>query len=139
MTAKQYLMQVQAYEYKIKLKIDQIIEERSKAEKCSAVLSERVQTSICGDSLSSIIAKIYDYEKELNILIDKQIDIKRNIISKLDLMMDDRYIEILDRKYLKGHNLIKIAYEMGYSYAQVKRFHGRALQKFGDLLKDEPQ
>lgn len=31
MTAKQYLMQVQAYEYKIKLKIDQIIEERSKA------------------------------------------------------------------------------------------------------------
>lgn len=134
MTPKKYLEQVYTLGVKINLKKDQIIEERGKAESCTAALSERVQTSPCGDSLSNIITRICEFEKEMDILIDKQIDLKKDIIDKLDQMTNPDHIKILEMKYLKAMNLVQIAAEMNYSYRQVKRKHGWALEEFKQFM-----
>lgn len=134
MKPKKYLEQVQELEVKINLKKDQIIEVRAKAESCTSVLSERVQTSPCGDSLPNIVSKICEFEIEMNRLIDEQIDLKLEIISKLDKMSNKDHIRILEMKYLKGMNLVKIASEMNYSYRQVKRKHGWALEEFKQYI-----
>ncbi len=134
MTPKKYLEQVQVLEVKINLKKDQILEERTKAESCTAVLSERVQTSPCGDSLPKIINKICEFENDMDKLIDEQIDLKREIISKFDKMSNSDHIQILEMKYLKGNNLVEIAAEMGYSYSQIKRKHGWALEEFKQFI-----
>ncbi|SEN92027.1 hypothetical protein SAMN05216454_13010 [Peptostreptococcus russellii] len=67
-------------------------------------------------------------------LIDEQIDLKREIISKFDKMSNSDHIQILEMKYLKGNNLVEIAAEMGYSYSQIKRKHGWALEEFKQFI-----
>ena len=134
MTPKKYLEQIQTLETKINLKKDQILEERARAESCTAVLSERVQTSACGDSLPRIVDKICMFEREMDSLIDKQIDLKQEIISKFDKMANTDHIKILEMKYLKNMNLVQIAAEMNYSYSQIKRKHGWALEEFKQFM-----
>ena len=134
MTPKKYLEQIQILETKINLKKDQILETRTRAESCTVVLSERVQTSLCGDSLPKIINKICEFENDMDKLIDEQIDLKREIISKFDKMSNSDHIQILEMKYLKGNNLVEIAAEMGYSYSQIKRKHGWALEEFKQFI-----
>lgn len=134
MTPKKYLEQIQYLEVKIALKIDQILRERARAESRTQVLSEKVQTSSCGDSLPSIIAKISEFEKELDRLIGELIDLKLEVIYKLDKMTNPENIKILDMKYLRGKSLVEIACDLGYSYRHIKRKHGWALQEFKKFL-----
>lgn len=134
MTPKKYLEQVYTLEVKINLKKDQIIEERTRAQSCTAVLSERVQTSACGGSLQSIVAKICEFEKDMDGLINELIDLKRDIVGKLDKMSNPDHIKILEMKYLKDKNLVQIAAEMDYSYSQIKRKHGWALEEFKQFM-----
>jgi hypothetical protein len=134
MTPKKYLEQIQILETKINLKKDQILEERARAQSCTAVMFERVQTSPCEDSLPNIINKICEFEKDMDNLIDELIDLKRDIIAKLDRMTNPDHIRILDMKYLKGKNLVEVACELNYSYRQVKRKHGWALEEFKQFM-----
>lgn len=130
MTPKEYLSQVRNYETKIGIKMDQIVEERTRAQNCTSVLSERVQTSPCGDSLPKIIAKICEYEEELDKLIDKQVDLKLEVVKKIDQLDNPDFVEILTRRYLRGEKLVQIACGMNQSYSQIKRKHGWALEEF---------
>lgn len=130
MTPKEYLNQVNAIEAKIKVKQDQILIERTRAESCTQQLGDRVQTSNRGDSLANAITKIWEFEQEMDALIDDLIDLKREILSTFDKMTNAEHIMILDKKYLKNETLVQIAVEMNYSYAQVKRKHGWALEEF---------
>lgn len=134
MTPKKYLEQIQILETKINLKKDQILEERARAQSCTAVMFERVQTSPCEDSLPNIINRICEFEKDMDNLIDELIDLKRDIIAKLDRMTNPDHIRILDMKYLKGKNLVEVACELNYSYRQVKRKHGWALEEFKQFM-----
>lgn len=134
MTPKKYLEQIQILETKINLKKDQILEERARAQSCTAVMFERVQTSPCEDSLPNIINRICEFEKDMGNLIDELIDLKRDIIAKLDQMTNSDHIRILDMKYLKGKNLVEVACELNYSYRQVKRKHGWALEEFKQFM-----
>lgn len=133
-TPKKYLEQIQILETKINLKKDQILEERARAQSCTAVMFERVQTSPCEDSLPNIINRICEFEKDMDNLIDELIDLKRDIIAKLDQMTNSDHIRILDMKYLKGKNLVEVACELNYSYRQVKRKHGWALEEFKQFM-----
>ena len=134
MTPKKYLEQIQILETKINLKKDQILEERARAQSCTAVMFERVQTSPCEDSIPNIINKICEFEKDMDNLIDELIDLKRDIIAKLDRMTNPDHIRILDMKYLKGKNLVEVACELNYSYRQVKRKPGWALEEFKQFM-----
>ena len=134
MTPKKYLEQIKILETKINLKKDQILEERARAQSCTAVMFERVQTSPCEDSLPNIINRICEFEKDMDNLIDELIDLKRDIIAKLDQMTNSDHIRILDMKYLKGKNLVEVACELNYSYRQVKRKHGWALEEFKQFM-----
>nr|DAY22224.1 MAG TPA: Protein of unknown function (DUF1492) [Caudoviricetes sp.] len=134
MTPKKYLEQIQILETKINLKKDQILEERARAQSCTAVMFERVQTSPREDSLPNIINRICEFEKDMDNLIDELIDLKRDIIAKLDQMTNSDHIRILDMKYLKGKNLVEVACELNYSYRQVKRKHGWALEEFKQFM-----
>ena len=49
-------------------------------------------------------------------------------------MTNPDHIRILDMKYLKGKNLVEVACELNYSYRQVKRKHGWALEEFKQFM-----
>lgn len=89
------------------------------------------------DRMSTTIAKIVDLENEINAKVDSYIDKKAQIIRLLDKLRNPDYLKVLQLRYIEYESLEEIAAEMHYSYRWICKLHGRALQVFGKLLKEE--
>ena len=103
------------------------------------------------NKLNSIISdmprgsrKIYDSEAEkltklmdsVDSLLDRMVkeqDKQKEILERLDLV-EEPYRLILDKVYIQGKTLVTVASEMNYSYVDICRKHGTALEKFDTVI-----
>lgn len=70
---------------------------------------------------------IYELEQEINAKIEQQRKAVKQTYDLIDLL-DDELLKLVMLKRYIGHKLWEeIAVEMGYSWRQVHRLHGRAL------------
>lgn len=131
MTTKEYLCQISRLDRMINNKLSEISQLRELAMSVSAVKNEeRVQTTPNFDKIGTAYCKIESMEKKLDKLIDEFVDKKNLIISQIDKIENETYYEILFARYIEKKTFEKIADEMTYSWRQVIRLHGRALQEF---------
>ena len=131
MDTKQYLQQISRLDRMINNKLAEISQLRELAMSVSAVKNEeRVQTTPNFDKIGTTYCKIEEMEEKLYILIDEFVDKKNLIISQIDKIENETYYEILFARYIEKKTFEKIADEMTYSWRQVIRLHGRALQEF---------
>ena len=131
MDTKQYLQQISRLDRMITNKLAEISQLRELAMSVSAVKSEeRVQTTPNFDKIVTTYCKIEEMEEKLDKLIDEFVDKKNLIISQIDKIENETYYEILFARYIEKKTFEKIADEMTYSWRQVIRLHGRALQEF---------
>lgn len=119
----------------IKDKLEYIEELRESINKLTATISDMPRGSRqVEDSMAEKIAKLIDSVDDLleiiNRLQDKQIEIENTI-----LKIEQPYRNILDKMYIQGKSLVKIADEMNYNYEYMKRMHGIALNKFDEVTK----
>ena len=131
MDTKQYLQQISRLDRMINNKLAEISQLRELAMSVSAVKNEeRVQTTPNFDKIGTVYCKIEAMEEKLDKLIDEFVDKKNLIISQIDKIDNETYYEILFARYIEKKTFEKIADEMTYSWRQVIRLHGRALQEF---------
>ena len=131
MDTKQYLQQISRLDRMINNKLSEISQLRELAMSVSAVKNEeRVQTTPNFDKIGTAYCKIEEMEEKLDKLIDEFVDKKNLIISQIDEIENETYYEILFARYIEKKTFEKIADEMTYSWRQVIRLHGRALQEF---------
>lgn len=131
MDTKQYLQQISRLDRMINNKLAEISQLRELAMSVSAVKNEeRVQTTPNFDKIGTTYCKIEEMEEKLDKLIDEFVDKKNLIISQIDKIENETYYEILFARYIEKKTFEKIADEMTYSWRQVIRLHGRALQEF---------
>lgn len=131
MDTKQYLQQISRLDRMINNKLAEISQLRELAMSVSAVKNEeRVQTTPNFDKIGTAYCKIEEMEEKLDKLIDEYVDKKNLIISQIDKIENETYYEILFARYIEKKTFEKIADEMTYSWRQVIRLHGRALQEF---------
>ena len=140
MDTKQYLQQISRLDRMINNKLSEISQLRELAMSVSAVKNEeRVQTTPNFDKIGTADCKIEAMEEKLDKLIDEYVDKKNLIISQIDGIENETYYEILFARYIEKKTFEKIADEMTYSFRNVTRLHGRALQefekKYGNLYK----
>lgn len=140
MDTKQYLQQISILDRMINNKLAEISQLRELAMSVSAVKNEeRVQTTPNFDNIGTAYCKIEEMEEKLDKLIDEYVDKKNMIISQIDGIENETYYEILFARYIEKKTFEKIADEMTYSFRNVTRLHGRALQefekKYGNLYK----
>jgi hypothetical protein len=115
----------------IKNKMTELSQYRDLIYGLSAVVNEeRVQTSPDFDKMSGKVDKILKMESKIDNLIDEYVDKKNLIISQIDSMENEIYYEILFARYIEKKTFEKIADEMMYSWRQIIRLHGKALQEF---------
>ena len=96
---------------------------------CTAVLSEdKVQTSH-GNASEERIAKYVEYTEEIDDLIDELLRIKQEINKAIGTVEDYRFQTLLTEYYINCKTWEQVAVDMNYSYMQVCRLHGKALQK----------
>ena len=140
MTAKEYLSQA----YKLDKQADMIIQ---KADALRKSLYGRGQNGESGkqtsseDSLAKAIAKVVDYERKADEIIDRLVEVRIEIENAIASVPDPIQREVLERRYLMyqpfeggydkktGVYIKGIDEAMGYSARQIYRFHGYGLQK----------
>lgn len=131
MTTKEYLSQVSRLNRMIQNKLSEIAQLRELSRSISAQnKEERVQTSPNYDKIGTAYAKIDDMERRLDKIIDEYVDKKEMITSQIESMEDEILYDILFSRYISKKTFEKIATKMGYSFKQITRLHGRALQEF---------
>lgn len=129
-TPKEYLRQLRVFSIKIQQKKDELESLKAAAENVTASIdNERVQTSP-KDRMPEDISRIVDLESEIYKDIQELLILKNKIINEIQELSNPVYIEILYKRYVEYKSLEEIAVRMSYSYRQIKRLHGYALQAF---------
>jgi pyruvate-formate lyase len=131
MDTKQYLGQISRLDRMIKNKMTELSQYKDLIYGLSGVVNEeRVQKSPDFDKMTGKVAKVLKIESKIDELIDEYVDKKNLIISQIDSMENEIYYEILFARYIEKKTFEKIADEMMYSWRQIIRLHGKALQEF---------
>lgn len=130
MTAKEYLQQAFKADRKIKLDIEKLSAMKSALYGKSVDYSSDGSSSGTNENHTEIaIAKIIDYESQINAEIDGLIDKRLEIESSINQIKDETLREILTRRYLLYQKWELIAVKMNYNVQWIYKLHGRALSK----------
>lgn len=142
MDTKQYLSQIERLDRVIQNKLTEIYQLKTMA--CNIVVStenERVQSSGDKERMASTVSKIVDIEREIDSLIDTQLERKNVIIGQIESLENNDMYHILFNRYVKRASFGDIAKEMNYSERHIITLHGEALQeferKFGNLYLEK--
>ncbi len=126
---KQYLRRYQAAKKRAKMIQEEIDELRSS--KTSPVgLGDGLPHGSGTSDLSGYAARWDELVRELEAEKEMQMVTYREIRQQISMVPDPTEQEILSRRYLLWQGWEKIAVEMGYSYRNITRLHGYALQHF---------
>lgn len=131
MTAKEYLRQIGTLDAKINRRMKQVEELKALATSTGSLTpGDKVQSSPSGDKMSSTVIKWIDMEHEVTRMIDELVDLKNQIIGEIHQLDDQRYIKILEMRYIDQETFEQIAVTMHMDIRHIFRLHGYALQEF---------
>lgn len=89
-----------------------------------------VKSSPSGDAMLNAVAKVVDAREQCAKMIVEFLEKKTVITNEINNMTNENYRQVLYKRYVEGKRLEQISIEMNYSYAVIRRMHGRALQEF---------
>lgn len=123
--------ELKQYRFKMK-RVDEALEEyekfKTRAEKVTAVFSDVAsRTNKTSDKVGENSVKMADIERQYKKRWEDA-EQERLKISEKICTIDEPYRTILFMKYVQNKNFELIATEIGYSYKQILRLHGQALQ-----------
>lgn len=126
---KQYLRRYQEAKKRAK-RIQEEIEELRSSKTSPVGLGDGLPHGSGTSDLSGYAARLDELLRELEAEKEMQMVTYREIRQQISMVPDPTEQEILSRRYLIGQSWEKIAVEMGYSYRNITRIHGHALQHF---------
>lgn len=134
MTVKEYLQQV----YKINQKIKRLTKRRddiradmySIGSPAGHMDADKVQTTMSGDKMLNLIAKVDTLERDIVVEISQLTDTKDTICRQIERVKDERYKNILFQRYVLLKSWESIAVDLDYHIKWVYRLHGEALKAF---------
>lgn len=129
---QRYLCQIKILDTKIKQKQEQYNQLYESAHSVGAVRydKEPVQTSRTSDALEKSVIRYLKLEEEIKDEILNFQKTKHKIINEIQELDDDKFINVLYKKYVEYKPMNMIAEEMCYSYDYVKELHRNSLKAF---------
>lgn len=95
---------------------------------------ERVQSSGSNSKMQDAIGKCVDMETEIDNLIDKLIEIKKEVIQTIEQLDSPMEYRILHLRYIQFKALWQIAEDFDRDYGWVTTTHGRAIANVQRIL-----
>lgn len=128
METKAYLAQVSRFDRMIDNKLKEIWNLRQILCGTSSAMGdgERIQTTKEPDKICSYVSRIVDMEQEVDNIIDRRVEIVRQIES----MPDTNMYDVLFQRYILGKDIKAIQLKDKVSLKQVKRTYYNALGEF---------
>lgn len=138
MTAKEHLQQV----YMIQRKINRLEAQREdlradlySVKSPSDMPDIRVQTSLTGDKMLELVARVDEIERgiidEINVLVEKKI----SITTEIEKVPNENYKQLLFDRYILCKRWEQIAIDRDKSVRTIFKMHGRALNLFEKVIK----
>lgn len=135
--AKAYLNQIRLIDDRINDGIEDLERLKAMATKVTASLDgEAVSGTRNPDKITDVVAKIIKLKEDLNALVDKYVDIKREASDLLTRVVDPVQYKILHSRYMLYKTWEQIADEIGYTYQWTCHLHGLALLEFKRILQE---
>ncbi len=135
--AQRYLEQVWMLDAIIKNKL---IERRQWMEIALGITAnmegERVQSSGSQSKMGDAIGKCVDIEAEVDSLIDRLIDTKREVIQTIEQVDNPTEYSVLHMRYIQYMDLQDIADHYGKEYTWATTTHGRAIASLQKVLDE---
>ena len=124
----------QAYrvDLRIRCKMEQVQSLRELAIKASSTLSDMPKGSGY-TSKADIVAKIIDYENEINKEIKKLVKLKEDVTDAINSIPNAEQRTLLELRYLMFNKWEEIAIAMGYGIDNVYKIHKRALKNISKI------
>lgn len=125
-------------------KLDKIIENKlAEKEQWKAIASgitaqmngERVQSSGSQQKMADAIGRYIDIEEEINAIIDKLIDTKKDVINVIEQLNVYEY-DILHKVYVQDFTLQQVAYMYDKSIGWAKNIHKKGLRNVQRILDE---
>lgn len=138
MTAKEYLKQIEALDIKIRQKQDQLDCLRETAGGSAAIRYDKlnVQITVAPDMMERNVLRMVELEEKIWADKLKMETLKDQIIDQIQSLEDERYIDLLFRRYVKYQKFEQIALDMSYDYVYIRELHGEALGAFEQEYKN---
>ena len=138
-TAKEYLCQIIRYDTQINNKLAEVGRLSDLLTRVTPVLKEDGTSHGGGsqDRMAEGVAKLVDLKEELNRDIERLTDLKKAAYDLLNQVENERYMDVLHRRYFLHQSFEQIAVDLGYTYRNVCYIHGKALVAFGEVLDEE--
>ena len=113
--------------------VDKLLAERDRtfdfAVKVTGSMQEdKVQASKRNTSEERFV-KYASYTSEIDKKVDELVEVKKEILSAVYQVEDPTLRTLLQLRYINFETWEQIAIDMNYSYMQVCRLHGKALEK----------
>ncbi len=119
--AQIYLEQVEKLDTRIKNKLIEKQQWKDIALGITAAMDgERVQSSGAKDKMANAVMRCVDMEAEIDSLIDKLIDIKKEVIQTIEQLYSPTEYNILHMRYIQYRSLQEIADHYGKDYDWAK-------------------
>ena len=136
MQAKEFLKNLIQIDMMISCKKEQIAELRERLTSIGcATDNERVQTSIKGDKMTNVIAKIMELENLVNNDIGILTEYKLQAREMIEKLQNNVEKIVLYKRYFDCKSFEQIAVECNYSWRHVHRIHGNALINLDKILE----
>lgn len=130
--ARDYLNQIRRIEKSIARLNELLAETFSRATGTPTELrADVVQTSPSGDKLEQAAVELIEIREQIAEETTKLARAKLTILREIRTMKNERYVDVLYLRYVRGHSFEQIAVEMNYSFRYILNLHGWALKGFG--------
>jgi uncharacterized Ntn-hydrolase superfamily protein len=96
---------------------------------------ERVQSSGSKSKMADAVEKCVDIEREIDSLVDKLIDTKKEVIQTIEQLNSPIEYNVLHMRYIQFKDLQSIADHYHKEYGWATPTHGRALKSVQDILE----
>ena len=131
MTAKEYLSRVRGLDAEIK----QLLRIRQRAwEQVTRTTSQLSKAPAHGGDRQDPLTSYVHYSELLEARTAELLEVQRETLCTIEQVQDSRYRRLLRARYLEGMTWEQIAVRMGYSWRQVVRMHGDALNEVDGIM-----
>mgnify|MGYP003307626480 FL=1 len=135
MKAQEFLRQVRKLDLQITNKLIEQQQWKDIALGITANMDgERVQSSGAKSKMANAVEKCVDMEAEIDSLIDKLIETKKEVIQAIEQLDSPTEYDVLHRRYIQFLSLQEIADHYRKDYGWATTTHGRALKSLQSIL-----
>ena len=139
MTAKEYLQQIYFLHRKIKRMEDRREQLRSDLYSIGSpsgkMDADKVQTTLSGDTMLRLIAKVDQAERDILFEMSTLLDAKDRIVKQIEGMKNEKHKDVLFKRYVMFERWEKIAVDMDITVRYVYKLHGSALKEFEKIMQ----